>query len=97
MYHRKYNHPGSKSTPEKPKIEAQWETQSSPFPAMTLSVPDLARELHISEKTAYKLVREPDFPSLNIGKRILINREGLQEWLNDHSALPLTDLPDDAS
>ncbi len=67
------------------------------FPAITLTVDELVDELHISRKTAYELVREPGFPSFNIGKRILINREGLQRWVNLRSNLPLSDLSDTAA
>ena len=38
-----------------------------------------------------------DFPSFNIGKRILISREGLQRWVDFYSSLPLSDLSDNAA
>ena len=91
MYRRKYTHIAPAAVPEEPIIEKHQGTGVSSFPTMTLTVPDLARELNISEKTVRKLVREPDFPSFNIGKRILINREGLQQWINTRSAQPLSD------
>ncbi|MDO4484723.1 MAG: helix-turn-helix domain-containing protein [Clostridia bacterium] len=58
------------------------------YPKMTLTVEELADELNISAPTAYKLVKEKDFPAFNIGNRILVNREGLQRWL-DHQP-PIT-------
>ena len=91
MYRRKYTRPTPAAVPETPRIEEKQEAQVSPFHAMTLTIPELAKELHICEKTARQLVREPDFPSFNIGKRILINREGLQQWINSRSAQPLSD------
>lgn len=51
-------------------------------PAMTLTVENLINELNISRKTAYDLVKQEDFPSFNIGNRILISRKGLQEWID---------------
>lgn len=51
-------------------------------PAMTLTVENLINELNISRKTAYDLVKREDFPSFNIGNRILISRKGLQEWID---------------
>ncbi len=92
MYRRKYisSAPASEmQKTEEPKLRQ--------FPAITLTVDELVDELHISRKTAYELVREPDFPSFNIGKRILINRKGLQRWVDLRSSLPLSDLSDTAA
>ena len=44
-------------------------------PKMTLTMAELADELHISLPTARKLVRKSGFPAFSIGSRILINRE----------------------
>lgn len=55
-------------------------------PAMTLTVEELMDELHISRPTAYELVKQDGFPAFNIGSRILINRKGLQEWVDRQSA-----------
>ena len=55
-------------------------------PKMTLTMAELADELHISLPTARKLVRKSSFPAFSIGSRILINREGLQRWLDGWSA-----------
>lgn len=54
---------------------------------MTLTVEEMADELNISLPTAYKLVKESGFPAFNIGNRILINREGLQRWLDNQTSL----------
>lgn len=92
MYRRKYpssTHEIAMQKTEEPKLRQ--------FPAMTLTVDELVDELHISRKTAYELVRDPDFPSFNIGKRILISREGLQRWVDFRSSLPLSDLSDNAA
>lgn len=51
-------------------------------PKMTLTMAELADELHISLPTARKLVRKSGFPAFSVGSRILINREGLQRWLD---------------
>ncbi len=52
------------------------------FPAMTMSVEGMMNELHISRKTAYDLVKQKGFPSFRVGSRILVNREGLQRWID---------------
>ena len=51
-------------------------------PKMTLTVEEMADELNISSPTAYSLVKEATFPAFRIGQRILINRSGLQKWLD---------------
>lgn len=47
----------------------------------TMSVQDLARQMGISLPKAYALVKEPGFPTLRIGTRILIPVEGFHAWL----------------
>ena len=46
---------------------------------------------------AYELVKEPDFPSFRIGKRILVNRLGLQHWIDEQSSQPLSEPADTAA
>lgn len=53
---------------------------------ITLTVPQLMKELNISKNVAYDLTREPNFPCFRLGRKILINRELLQEWLNRRCA-----------
>ena len=69
----------------------------STVPPMTLTVEETADELHVSRPVAYELVKEPAFPSFRIGKRILVNRLGLQRWIDERSSLPLTDPTDSAA
>jgi len=57
------------------------------IPKMTLTMAELTEELNISLPTARKLVREEGFPAFSIGNRILINREGLQRWLDNQPPL----------
>lgn len=52
-------------------------------PQMTLTVPQMMKALNISKNVAYVLTKEPDFPCFRLGKKILINRDLLQEWLNN--------------
>ena len=58
---------------------------SVPTPKMTLTVEQMADELNISRPTAYNLVKEEGFPALTIGHRVLVNRAGLQRWLDSKS------------
>ena len=52
----------------------------------TLSVRDLSEKLGISLPKAYELVKQPGFPVLKIGSRILIPVDAFKEWLLTNSA-----------
>ena len=47
----------------------------------TLSVRDLSEKLGISLPKAYELVKQPGFPVLKIGTRILIPVDAFKAWL----------------
>ena len=49
----------------------------------TMTLKELQEYLGISYTTAYKLVVEKGFPSFRIGKRILIDRDGLCKWIKE--------------
>ena len=46
-----------------------------------LSVPELAATLDISRAAAYDLTRSQGFPALRIGKRIVVPKEQLHQWI----------------
>lgn len=48
----------------------------------TLTVDELKETLGISRTEAYALVKQDDFPSFRIGKKILISRQGLYQWIS---------------
>ena len=48
---------------------------------MTMTVDELASTLGIAKIKAYELTNTPGFPSFKVGKRILISRQGLQQWI----------------
>ena len=49
---------------------------------LTLSVPEVAAVLGISRAGAYELVNSASFPKVKIGKRILVPKDKLIEWLD---------------
>lgn len=49
-------------------------------------VDDLCGLLGISRPTAYELVHRSDFPSLRVGRRLLIPRDALEKWLAAQSS-----------
>ncbi len=51
----------------------------------TISVQELAADMGISLPKSYQLVKEPDFPVVKVGNRILIPVDAFKEWLVIHS------------
>ena len=72
-------------TPE-PKAE------KTRHPGMAMSVEAMADELAIGRNVAYQLVQEPDFPSFMIGRRVLVSRKGLQDWIDAQCKKDLDDI-----
>lgn len=52
---------------------------------MSLTVKETAELLGVSTNTVYQLIRRDDFPSLRLGKKVLVNRKELQNWLDKQS------------
>lgn len=46
-----------------------------------MSVQELARQMGISLPKAYELVKQPGFPTIRIGTRILIPTDAYKQWL----------------
>lgn len=51
---------------------------------LTMSVAEAAVELGVSTKKMYDVVHRRDFPTVKIGTRIRVSREGLREWVRNH-------------
>ena len=51
----------------------------------TISVVELSMQMGISLPKAYELVKQPSFPTIRVGTRILIPVDGFQEWLKKNS------------
>ena len=48
---------------------------------LTLSVAEAAKIVGISDRNMYDLVKTEGFPTIQIGKRLLVSRPGLERWL----------------
>lgn len=48
-----------------------------------LMVPDIANVLGIGMTKAYEVARRKDFPSFNIGTRIIVPRQEFIDWLGE--------------
>ena len=58
------------------------ETSAATAPAALRMPMTVAADLNISRPTAYGLVKQEHFPAFRIGQRILVNRAGLQRWID---------------
>lgn len=52
---------------------------------LLLNVKQLADLLGVSDSSVYELIQEEDFPSLRIGKRIVVPKEELRKWISTHT------------
>lgn len=48
---------------------------------LTMSVEEAAQQLGICTKSCYTLTHRQDFPTVKIGRRTRVSREGLREWV----------------
>ena len=59
--------------------------QSSDKMPELLSAKDMSEHLGVSLGTCYKLLKQYDFPTTRIGKRKVVTRERLTEWLENNT------------
>lgn len=52
---------------------------------ITITPKEAASMLGLSLTTMYELVHSDGFPCIRVGKKILINVEGLRNWLNERT------------
>lgn len=52
---------------------------------LTLSVPEAAKVLGISQTRMYQLARSEGFPSISVGRRILVSTKGLERWVEEQA------------
>ena len=50
---------------------------------ITLRAEQVAAVLGISRSNAYALIRHEDFPTLHIGKRMLVPKDRLIQWIEE--------------
>ena len=56
--------------------------QSSPGTKMTLSVREACELIGISKPKMYELIHSNEIPSIHVGKKIVIARQALLDWLS---------------
>ncbi len=52
---------------------------------LTMSIPEAAKVLGISPGRMYELARVQGFPSIIVGKRILVSIKGLERWVDEQA------------
>lgn len=58
---------------------------------VTMNIREAANYLGIGVNKMYELAHSEDFTAaLRIGKRILISREKLQDWIDENAGKPIT-------
>ena len=50
---------------------------------LVLNATQLANVLSISRANAYNLLHREDFPTLQFGKRMLVSRDRLAQWMDE--------------
>lgn len=56
---------------------------------LTLTVEEMGALLMLSRNCAYALARSKDFPTIRVGKTILICKDGLKDWLSTPKVISL--------
>lgn len=57
--------------------------------SLLMSAEEAAHQLGISRPTVFQLAHREDFPSIKIGKRLLISRAGLEDWVNKQVSMKM--------
>ena len=52
---------------------------------LTLNAREAAEVLRISKSKVYEMARTESFPAIRIGKRVVIPRDKLIQWMNNHA------------
>ena len=56
-------------------------------PTLTLTIKETAEMLGVSLPTAYELAKRKDFPAMRFGRKILVSRYRLEEWVDSQTNL----------
>ena len=72
------------ATPEIKRPEVKLPADTAQPEKMMLSVEEAGELLGVSRVVAYQLSHRDDFPVLHIGRRLLVPKGKLIEWVNNH-------------
>ena len=51
---------------------------------LTLTVEEMAAAIGVSRTTAYNLANSKGFPTIRVGRKILISASGLERWVEEN-------------
>lgn len=54
-------------------------------PKLTYSVPEAAKILGVSASRMYEVVKIQGFPTIKVGKRLLVSAKGLERWIEEQA------------
>ena len=57
---------------------------------LTLSIPEAAERIGISDTAMRQLARTEGFPAFNVGTRLLISAKGLEVWVEEQARKGIT-------
>ena len=63
-----------------------YSAENIPRPKLTYSVAEAAQVLGIGETRMRQLARTDGFPTIRVGKRLLISIKGLERWVEEQAA-----------
>lgn len=52
---------------------------------LTLSVPEAAQIVGVSQSKMYEIVKIKGFPTIHIGRRLLVSVKGLERWIEEQA------------
>ena len=52
---------------------------------LTFDVPEIAKMLGINRIAAYELAKQKDFPTVRIGRRIVVPKDAFFSWLDEQA------------
>ncbi len=54
---------------------------------LTLSASEAAQVIGISRPRMYQLMKVKGFPTVQVGRRLLVSRKGLERWVEEQSKI----------
>lgn len=55
-------------------------------PKLTLSIPEAAEVIGVSRSQMYTLAKSKGFPTVQVGRRLLVSTKGLERWVEEQAA-----------
>ena len=52
---------------------------------LTLSIPEAAKIVGVSPSKMYQIAKSKGFPTVQVGKRILVSVKGLERWVEEQA------------